>query len=215
MLLSERQERERRFKLALRAGIPIVLLISLILYSTFSHDTPLELTIENSFLLGAILFITVYFIYFLMELSVKETLIDQITQGFNEKSFVKQLQTYKPKTLVLLIVENLSTINENYSTDDVDLLLYNITHKLNQELTKLGFDKALIARRYGAEFLIAIDKDSTDIQTIFENFISNNKRINDIELNYNFAVITNTGKELEKDIVYLKDLILTQYRSGH
>ena len=40
-------------------------------------------------------------------------------------------------TLVLLIVENLSTINENYSTDDVDLLLYNITHKLNQELVKL------------------------------------------------------------------------------
>ena len=214
MLLSERQERERRFKLALRAGIPIVLLISLVLYSTFSHDTPLELTIENSFLLGAILFTTVYFIYFLMELSVKETLIDQTTQGFNEKSFIKQLQTYKPKTLVLLIVENLSTISENYSTDDVDLLLYNITHKLNQELTKLGLDKALIARRYGAEFLIAIDKNSDDIQTIFENFSTNNKIINDIELNYNFAVITNTGKELEKNIVYLKDLISTQYSSG-
>jgi len=214
MLLSERQERERRFKLALRAGIPVVLLISLVLYSTFFQDTSLEFTIGNSFLLGAILFITVYFIYFLMELSVKETLIDQTTQGFNEKSFIKQLQTYKPKTLVLLIVKNLSTISENYSTDDVDLLLYNITHKLNQELTKLGLDKALIARRYGAEFLIAIDKNSDDIQTIFENFIINNKVINDIELNYNFAVITNTGKELEKDIVYLKDLISTQYRSN-
>jgi len=213
MLLSERQERERRFKLALRAGIPIVLLISLVLYSTFFQDISLAFTIENSFLLGAILFITVYFIYFLMELSVKETLIDQATQGFNEKSFIKQLQTYKPKTLVLLIVENLSTISENYSTEDVDLLLYNIIHKLNQELNKLGFTKALIARRYGAEFLIAIDKNSDDIQAIFENFIANNKVINDIELNYNFAVITNTEKELEKDIVYLKDIISTQYRS--
>ena len=212
MLLSERQERERRFKLALRAGIPIVLLISLVLYSTFFQDISLAFTIENSFLLGAILFITVYFIYFLMELSVKETLIDQTTQGFNEKSFIKQLQTYKPKTLVLLIVENLSTISENYSTDDVDLLLYNIIHKLNQELNKLGFTKALIARRYGAEFLIAIDKNSDDMQTIFENFITNNKVINDIELNYNFAVITNTGEELEKDVVHLKDLISTQYK---
>jgi len=147
-----------------------------------------------------------------MELSVKETLIDQTTQGFNEKSFIKQLQTYKPKTLVLLIVENLSTISENYSTDDVDLLLYNIIHKLNQELNKLGFTKALIARRYGAEFLIAIDKNSDDMQTIFENFITNNKVINDIELNYNFAVITNTGEELEKDVVHLKDLISTQYK---
>jgi len=214
MLLSERQERERRFKLALRAGIPVVLLVSLVLYSIFLKNNALEFTLENSFLISAILFIAVYFIYFLMELSAKETLIDQTTQGFNEKSFIKQLQTYKPKTLVLLIVKNLSTISENYSTDDVDLLLYNITHKVNQELTKLGLDKALIARRYGAEFLIAIDKNSDDIQTIFENFISNNKVINDIELNYNFAVITNTGKELEKDIVYLKDLISTEYKSG-
>ena len=214
MLLSERQERERRFKLALRAGIPVVLLVSLVLYSIFLKNNALEFTLENSFLISAILFIAVYFIYFLMELSAKETLIDQTTQGFNEKSFIKQLQTYKPKTLVLLIVKNLSTISENYSTDDVDLLLYNITHKVNQELTKLGLDKALIARRYCAEFLIAIDKNSDDIQTIFENFISNNKVINDIELNYNFAVITNTGKELEKDIVYLKDLISTEYKSG-
>ena len=213
MLLSERQERERKFKLALRAGIPVVLLVSLVLYSTFLKDNALEFTLENSFLIGAILFIAVYFIYFLMELSAKETLIDQTTQGYNEKSFIKQLQTYKPKTLVLLIVKNLSTISENYSTDDVDLLLYNITHKLNQELNKLGLNKTLIARRYGAEFLIAIDKNSDDIQTIFENFIINNKVINDIELNYNFAVITDTGKELEKNIVHLKDLISTQYRS--
>ena len=214
MLLSERQERERRFKLALRAGIPILLLTSLVLYSTFFNATPLKLTLGNTFLIVAILFITVYFIYFLMELSARETLIDQATQGFNEKSFIKQLQIYKPKTLVLLIVENLSTISENYSTDDVDLLLYNIIHKLNQELNKLGFTKALIARRYGAEFLIAIDKNSNDIQSIFEEFITNNKVINDIELDYKFAVITNTGKELEKDIVYLKDLISTQNRSN-
>jgi len=214
MLLSERQERERRFKLALRAGIPVVLLVSLVLYSTFFKDNSIALTMENSFLIGAILFITVYFIYFLMELSVKETLIDQATQGFNEKSFIKQLQKYKPKTLVLLIVENLSIISENYSADEVDLLLYNVTHKLNQELSKLGLNKALIARRYGAEFLIAIDKNSDDMQTIFETFITNNKVINDIELNYNFAVITNTEKELEKDIIYLKDLLSTQYRNG-
>jgi len=215
MLLSERQERERRFKLALRAGIPVIFLIFLVLYSTFFKDNTIDFNLENGFLLGAILFITVYFIYFLMDLSAKETLIDQATQGYNEKAFVKKLQTYKPKTLILLIVSNLSTINENYSTEDVDLLLYTIVHKLNHELNKAGFTKALIARRYGAEFLIAIDKDSNTIQTIFENFIKDNKVINDIELDYHFSVITNIGKELEKDIIYLKDLIETQYRSSN
>ena len=213
MLLSERQERERRFKLALRAGIPVVLLISLVLYSTFFKDDAIEITVENTFLVSALLFITIYFIYFLMDLSVKETLIDQATQGYNEKAFIAQLEDYQPKTLVLLIIKNLSTISENYSTDDVDLLLYSIIHKLDNALNKAGFNHSLIARRYGAEFLVAIDKSSDDIQKVFDDFVNDHKIINDIELNYNFAVITNTGEELQKDILHLKDLISTQYRT--
>ncbi len=214
MLLSERQERERRFKLALRAGIPVILLISLVLYSTFFKDDTIEITVENTFLISAILFITVYFIYFLMDLSVKETLIDHATQGYNEKAFIAQLEAYKPKTLVLLIIKNLSTISENYSTDDVDLLLYTVIHKLDNALHKAGFNHTLIARRYGAEFLVAVDKKSDDIQKVFDDFVNDHKTINDIELNYNFAMITNTGEELQKDIIHLKDLIATQYRTS-
>jgi len=213
MLLSERQERERRFKLALRAGIPVVLLISLVLYSIFFKNEKITLDLENTFLLTSILFITVYFIYFLMDLSVKETLIDQATQGYNEKAFVTELQSYKPKTLVLLIIKNLSTISENYSTDDVDLLLYTVIHKLHKELGKAGLGNALIARRYGAEFLIAIDQNNEDIQKVFETFTAKYNTINEIALNYNFSIITNITDTLEKDIVYLKDLIATQYRS--
>ena len=157
-----------------------------------------------------ILFSSVYFIYFLMDLTVSETLIDQTTLGYNEKAFISQLEAYRPKTLVLLIIKNLSTISENYSIDDVDVLLYATIHKLNNELQKAGLDDALIARRYGAEFLIAIDKNSDDIQKIFEHFIAENKIINEIELNYSFAVITNTGGSIKKDILFLKDIIATQ-----
>ncbi len=214
MLLSELQERERRFKLALRAGIPIVLLISLVLYSTFFKSDSFHFSLETGFLMAALLFASVYFIYFLMELSVNETLIDQTTQGFNEKAFIEQLQAYKPKTIVLLMIKNLSTINENYSRENVDLLLYNVIHKLDQELGKVGLKKALIARRYGAEFLVSLDRNSNDIQAIFEDFIEKNKVINEIEVDYVFAVITNTGESLDKDIVHLKDLISTQYATN-
>ena len=110
MLLSERQERERRFKLALRAGVPVILLISLVIYSTFLKDTSLEITLENTFLTGAILFITVYFIYFLMELSVKETLIDQATHGFNEKSFISPFNTPSNVALSDMILASGSSI---------------------------------------------------------------------------------------------------------
>jgi len=207
MLLSELEERERRFKLALRAGIPVILLISLVFYSTFFRDENLSFDLETAVLFGSLVFITVYFIYFLMELSVKESLVDQTTQSFNEKAFVAKLQKFHPKTLVLLIVKNLSTINENYSTDEVNRLLFRIIHDLNRELANAGLPKALIARRYGAEFLIAIDRESDKIETIFQSFIDKHHLIDQIEIDYTFAAITNIGENIEKDILHLKDLI--------
>jgi len=214
MLLSELQERQRKFKLAMRAGIPVVLFIFVIVYTTFLQDQAVVLTIQNTFLISAILFISVYFIYFIMEISVKETLLDQATQVYNEKAFIEQLEGYRPKTMVLLIIKNLSTISENYNIDDVDLLLYNVIHKLNNDLNKAELKNALIARRYGAEFLIAIDKESESIQKVFETFMSENKIINEIEVNYDFAVINNIEDDLEKNIVYLKDLIGSQHDSS-
>jgi len=215
MLLSEREERQRHFKLALRAGIPILLLVFLVFYSLFFREHTITFDLETTAIMVSILFITVYFIYFLMDLVAKETLVDQTTQGFNQKAFMLQLKKYKPKTLVLLIVRNLSTINEHYSTDQVDILLYTLIHKLNHEFKKFGIHKAFIARRYGAEFLIAIDQESENIASILETFIKNHTIIDDIELDYGFAVVTNTGKELERDIVHLKDLIaIEEKKSG-
>jgi len=207
MLLSELEERERHFKLALRAGIPIVLLISLVFYSTFFREKDVAFNLETYLLFGSLIFITVYFIYFLMELSVKESLIDQTTQGFTNKAFVNKLEKYRPTTLILLIVKNLATINENYSSDEVDKLLFRIIHELNNELKKQGYSKALIARRYGAEFLIAINQEKDDIEEIFNNFIEKHHIIDQIEVDYAFAAITNIGTDIEKDILHLKDLI--------
>jgi EAL domain-containing protein (putative c-di-GMP-specific phosphodiesterase class I)/GGDEF domain-containing protein len=207
MLLSELEERERRFKLALRAGIPVVLLISLVFYSTFFREESFSVNLETTILFSSLVFITVYFIYFLMELSVKESLIDQTTQGFNNKAFVNKLKKYEPSTLILLIVKNLSTINENYSSNEVNSLLFHIIHELNNELTKKGFPKALIARRHGAEFLIAINQKKNNIEDIFNAFIKKYHIINTIEVDYAFAAITNIGNDIEKDILRLKDLI--------
>jgi EAL domain-containing protein (putative c-di-GMP-specific phosphodiesterase class I)/GGDEF domain-containing protein len=208
MLLSELEERERRFKLALRAGIPVVLLISLVFYSTFFREESFSFDMETAILFGSLVFITVYFIYFLMELSVKESLIDQTTQGFNNKAFVNKLKKYEPTTLILLIVKNLSTINENYSSGEVDSLLFRIIHDLNSELERQGFSKSLIARRHGAEFLIAINqKNQKSIEEVFNTFIEKHHIINKIEVDYAFAAITNISNDIEKDILHLRDLI--------
>ena len=211
MLLSELEERERHFKLALRAGIPVLILIFLVVFTTISTNSTFNFSILNVFLITSITFITIYFIYFLMNLSVKETLIDQTTQGFNQKAFVKRLQDSKPKTLALIIIKNLSTISQNYGDGEVDALLYTIIQKLNLKFQQKGLDKALIGRRYGAEFLIALDEKHTDLEKTLEEFTQENTIINNIEVDYTFAIVTNTGKDFQQIIFQLQDIIATQF----
>jgi len=210
MLLSELNERERRFKLALRAGIPVLLLSFLVFYSLFTQEGVFEFNLMNSSLIASIVFITIYFNYFLIEMSVKESIIDNTTQSFNEKAFLDKLHQYKPKTLILLVVDNLYIINDTYSADKVDLLLYTIIHELNTTLHQHGIRNPLIGRRYGAEFLIAINKEDHDVKAIFEKFISENNSLNDIEVDYAFSAATNTGENIEEILGQLKDILVTE-----
>ncbi|MEA1954265.1 MAG: EAL domain-containing protein [Campylobacterota bacterium] len=214
MLLSELEERGRHFKLALRAGIPVLILISLVVFTTFSTNETFELSIQNIFLITSITFITIYFIYFLMNLSVTETLIDQTTHGFNQKAFIQRLENTKPKTLALVIIENLSILNQNYSEEEVDAVLYTLMQKLNLKFMQKGLPKALIGRRYGAEFLIALDENHKDLEKLLEEFTQENSSINNIEVEYIFSIVTNTGENFKQIILQLKDIIATQYEKS-
>lgn len=210
MLYSQKEERGRRFSLALRAGIPLLLLIFLVFYSTLYKGASIEINPKDAMLLIAITFVTVYFIYFLMNLSVQETMIDQTTQGFNKKTFIKKLHDYQPKSIACLSIENLSSLNQNYSSDQIDTLLYTITRNLNLVFKQNGFDEVLIGRHRGSELLIALNDNHDHIQTILENMIKENSLINNIEVDYTFAIITNPNEDFEKVILQLRDIILDQ-----
>lgn len=66
MILSQTIERERKFKLALRARLPILTLISLIIYSIFQKEN-IALDAKTTILLISSSFITVYFIFLLLK----------------------------------------------------------------------------------------------------------------------------------------------------
>lgn len=210
MLYSQKEERGRRFTLALRAGIPVLILIFLVFYTTIYKGDTLSLSIQDGLLLTAITFVTIYFIYFLMNLSVQETMLDQTTQGFNKKTFIKKLHDYQPKSIACLNIENLSSLNENYSSDQIDTLLYTITRNLNLTFKQNGFDEVLIGRHRGSELLIALNDNHDHIQTILETLIKENSSINNIEVDYSFAIITDPNEDFEKVILQLRDIILGQ-----
>lgn len=210
MLYSQKEERGRRFSLALRAGIPVLILIFLVFYTTIYQEGTVTISIKDGVLLAALTFIAIYFIYFLMNLSVQETLLDETTQGFNKKTFIKKLQHYNPKSIACLNIENLLSLSENYSSDQIDNLLYTISGRLNLIFKQNGLDKVLIGRHRGSEFLIALNENHDNIQAILEIMVEENSRINNIEVEYKFAIITNTSEDFEKAIVQLRDIIASQ-----
>lgn len=214
MLLSELEERGRRFKLALRAALPILLLVGLVFYSSYFKGEVIDLNFENKLLIAAIVFISVYFIYFFLERSVEESLIDPVTHGFNEKAFWQKLKKKKNNALVLLVIDNLYLINQNYSNEQVDLLLYNMIQKIDHYLRGKGIKEPLIARRYGAEFLIGLDTVDEPIQDIINVFIEKYSTIDSIELDYQYAVITNPDYNLQKDISQLRNILNSNQSKG-
>ncbi|WP_309496376.1 GGDEF domain-containing protein [Sulfurovum sp.] len=210
MLLSEREERQRRFTLALRAGIPVLLLVFLVFYTTIHEDQQINISIKDGVLLTAITFITIYFIYFLMILSAKETMLDETTHGFNKKTFIKKLQELKPTAVATLHIKNFSSINENYSADQIDTLLYTLTNKLHLAFKQEGLDKVILGRLHGSEFLIAVHDEHQNVEHILKKMIIKNHSIDEIEIDYQFAVITNTNEDFGKTILQLQDIINSQ-----
>ena len=210
MLLSAKEERARRFKLALRAGIPLLLLTFLLFYTTFSKGGFAALTLENAFLMGGLVFTTIYFIYFLLELDVKETLLDQATEGYNYEAFLTKLHKYQPETVAILSIRNLSTINDNYGTLLTNTLLHTLVSRLNNTMHTHQIKKSLIGRHLGAEFLIALDLDSQACQKILEQFVQDNQIIDTIEIDYRFAIITHGKEDPEKILALLKDALSSQ-----
>ncbi|RLA73831.1 MAG: EAL domain-containing protein [Epsilonproteobacteria bacterium] len=210
MLLSAKEERERRFKLALRGGIPILMLVFLLFYTTFSKGSFVALTIENAFLMSGLIFTTIYFIYFLLELDVKETLLDNITEGFNQETFLKKIEKHQPETVAILLVNNFSTISENYGISATNSLLHTIVSRLNYHIYAYQAKQSWIGRYSGAEFLIALDLESNKVQKMIKNFIQENQTIDTIEIDYRFAVINHGKAEPEKILALLKDELASQ-----
>ena len=209
MLLPQIEERGRRFTLALRAGIPVLILVFLVFTTTIYQDKAIVWSLKDGVLLSAITFIAIYFIYFLMNLSVQETLLDHASQSFNKKTFFKKLEHYQPQFIAYLNIENLSSLNENYSTEEIDNLLYTLTSQLHLLFKQYGLE-AILGRHRGTGFLIGINDNFEHIEIVLEEMIAKNPRINGIEIDYKFAIIANSNENFEKSIVQLQDIIQSQ-----
>ena len=214
MLLSEHEERGRKFKLAMRAGLPILILITLVAYSTFFQYNSVRFGLREFALGAALVFVTTYFIFFLLEEDGQKTLVDHTTNSYNYPAFLHHFKTHKPHALALLIIDNLTIINENYGTRGVDTMLRSLVCQLNAALSAQGIRDAIIGRKHGAEFLIGTDADERSLRLAIQSFVSDHPSIQEIELDYRFGTVEHPKRSLEKTIWHIHDMIQTSQKES-
>ena len=127
----------------------------------------------------------------MLELATKGTLLDNETDGFTPNAFIEAVKKHKPKTISILAIKNLNTINTNYGTYATNKLIQNIIQSLDIFLEQHNLSNPIIGRYNPSEFLLALDKDSQDVENILTNFIQNYKEIQKIEIDYYFSILIN------------------------
>ncbi|HZF70771.1 EAL domain-containing protein [Sulfuricurvum sp.] len=173
MTYTEQKEREHRFALALRMGLPIFFLSAVTLSALFTqtYTTFTSLIILSIALLG----VMVYFIFYLIYQSSQENITETITHTFTPEYFFRlfsKVLSKNTQTLVLITVENLWSINERYGVKNGDTALRNTVMKLDQFFHDKKIEKLPICRFKGGDFLLFLPGEKEKYSSLIELLLS-------------------------------------------
>ncbi len=203
MLYSEIKERENRFKIALKIGFPfVILMVSYILLIR------IEALKNNDIILLAILsLVYIYFIFYLIYSSFKDTLIDFVSKTFNRTYILelleKAIKSKKQCTIVMLKISNIYDINDRYGVAFGDVVVQKIINKLDKFLQDKKYNNVKIGRYGGGHFLIIIDEKQSTFRhecNIFVNELKN-KGIDGVEVKLEFTMTSSSYDKNSSNVI--------------
>jgi len=212
MLLPETKEREYRFKLALRMGLPIFALIIAFIFHTFVSN---YLTLNISFYLEAIalLFVSIYFIFYLIYNGFNVKITDDVTKTFTReylyKYLEKEIKNKKTYTLILLSVDNLNDINKLYGIKNGDKVLREVVLWIAKYFKDEGIINFPLGHLKGGDFIIGLEGSKEKYTTLLDLFClkSDEFKVQDIEVKISGAIAdTNYSKELDYLVEHLFEI---------
>jgi EAL domain-containing protein (putative c-di-GMP-specific phosphodiesterase class I)/GGDEF domain-containing protein len=193
MLLPEEKERELRFKLALRMGLPIFLLFVIILISFFSFG---DGKIPAFFLVIAIsaFAVMIYYIFYLLYQGQEERITDPITHTFSREyliNYFKKQIDKGPYTILLVSVRNLTDINSRYGVKKGDRVLYEVGHWIGTFLKEKEIQRFPIGHYKGSDFLIGLPGTKEKYQNLIDLMCLKfqNRTIDEIEISLTSAIV--------------------------
>jgi len=211
MLYSEHIERARRFRLALRMGLPILLLIATALFGLIQKKS-YHITTADVIVISLILLISVYFLFFLINTGQSETYIDRMTGSFNRKALFKMLQkalkNHRDYTILLIRIDNIPFINNHFGIERGEHLMRTYVHIMNDFFRMNGIKDAVIGRYHGGDFIVGLPIGFSTARKLIENFFSTYTQINEIPLELKFTGVDKSQtKDLQTVVTYLYDTL--------
>jgi diguanylate cyclase (GGDEF)-like protein len=212
MLLPQTKEREYRFKLALRMGLPIFALILAFISHTLISNYE---NLQSAFYIEAVLLVLVgiYFIFYLIYNGFKVKITDGITNTFTREYLYeylkKEISVKKEYTLVLISIENLSDINNLYGLKNGDKVLQEVAQWIASTLEKDGIENFPIGHIKGGDFILGLDGPKERYSVIIDmlHLKANDLKVGNIEVKISTALTdTSYSQELDYLVEHLFEL---------
>ena len=212
MLLPEKKEREYRFGLALRMGLPIFGLILVLVFTTLisHHETLTPAFYIESLLL---LLVSVYFILYLIYKGFDVTITDPVSKTFTREYLYeylkKELQKHERYTLILISVDNITDINTQYGIKNGDRVLRLVAEWIVEYLRQEGYSDFPIGRIKGGDFVIGLEGSVIEHKVLVELLClkSDEFKIDNIEVKISAAI---TDTTLTKNLDHLIESLFEQ-----
>ena len=212
MLLPAAKEREYRFKLALRMGLPIFALIIAFISHTLINSYE---TLQPTFYFEAILLLafSIYFIFYLIYNGFNVRITDEISKTFTReylyKYLQKELQQEDSYSLVLISVNNLNDINTTYGIKNGDKILSRVVSWINDYLNDKDIKNFPMGHIKGGDFILGLKGNKNKYKTILElmSLKAEEFKVDDMEVEI-LVTITDTtfSSELDYMIEHLFEL---------
>ena len=209
MILPEIKEREYRFRLALRMGLPIFgLMFALIFHTVITTYNTLSTAFYIESLI--VLLFGIYFIFYLIYSGYETKITDDVSKIFTRtylyKYLKKELKKNKDYTLILISIDNLNDINNRYGIKSGDKVLYEVGLWINKHLKNNNITNFPIGHVKGGDFIFGLKGKMNQYNTMLDFMClkGDEFKIDDIEVKISGAI---NDTAISNDLDYMIEKI--------
>ena len=205
MLLPKIKEREYRFALALRIGLPIfALILALISHTLISSYESLETSfyIESILLLVISIYFILYLIYNGSNVKIRDDVSGAFSREYLQSYLEKEIKNNEEYTLILLSVDNLHDINKIYGIKNGDKVLEKIVLWIGDYFKSEKISNFPIGHFKGGDFILGLKGKKEQYNTLLELLClkSGELKIDDIEVKISGTI---TDTEYSNNLNYM------------